>query len=377
MINLKKFESFSNGKCDRCGNTSNTTTMSVFNTDFICMKCKEDERRDPDYKAAKAAEEAEVRKGNYNYLGVYPDYKPIVESVKKLNGEFTPLINWTKDKLGYDVILLNKLPRKWLGKHFSHNKTIEIYTKGRTNEQITDTLNHEIGHIIDYKRRGIIADPMGDSVIGWDGELRTAADHDIYFRDNKKIEADAIRKSFPRTDSASTTQKEIYADAYKFYRNDPEKLKEIAPRIYKEIDDFILKNDLGYDESIKESENIEFLTDRDMEMDIKDICLELIDTGKITFEIQKIRNTKMKCICIRAIETTNIRNGYVRLNWSFYKDTALRLKDYIGDRYSSFWYEKVYGINKKNADLSESTEIPGNILGIYIKYRPRKFTSLF
>ena len=199
MEYLKKFESFSTGICDRCGErTDGVTTMSIFNTDIICMKCEGEERKDPDYKAAKAAEEAEIKKGNYNYGGVFPDYKPI-----------------------------------------------------------------------------------------------------------------------------------------------------------------------------KESEHIEFLTDRDMELDIKDICLELIDTNKITFEILKIRNTKMKCIGIISTQQGEF--------WNFYKDTALRLKDYLGDRYSSFWYEKrtPFGNrDKKNEHLSESLEISGNILGIYIKYRPRKFTSL-
>lgn len=140
------------------------------------------------------------------------------------------------EALGYKVEYINKKPKDYYGKHFSDKKTIEIYTKGRTPEQIADTLDHEIGHIIDYQRRGIIADPMGDSIRGYDGELRAAHDGDIYFRDNRKAEADAIRAEFPKTHTAATTQKEIYADAYKIYKRNPERLKEIAPRIYEELD---------------------------------------------------------------------------------------------------------------------------------------------
>ncbi len=80
MKHIKKFEGFSMHKenCDRCGEpTKGTTTMSVFNQDVICMDCKEAEKNDPDYELAKNTEADEVRKGNYNYPGIYPNYKPL------------------------------------------------------------------------------------------------------------------------------------------------------------------------------------------------------------------------------------------------------------------------------------------------------------
>jgi hypothetical protein len=49
MRKLETFESFSmyRENCDRCGNpTGGTTTQSMFNEDVICMKCKDDERKD-------------------------------------------------------------------------------------------------------------------------------------------------------------------------------------------------------------------------------------------------------------------------------------------------------------------------------------------
>ena len=138
--------------------------------------------------------------------------------------------------LGYEVKLINRKPTKFYGKHFPDKKTIEIYKKGRTEKEIHDSLNHEIGHILDYKRRGIVADPMGDSIIGHDEKLRPMQDTDIYFRYGAlKNEAENIRKEIPRGDSAATTQKEIYADAYKLYKNNPERLKEIAPGIFEQI----------------------------------------------------------------------------------------------------------------------------------------------
>lgn len=80
MKNLKTFESFGmhRDNCDRCGEPTNgVTTMSVFNEDVICMTCKKDEKNDPEYQASVEAEHEEIRKGNNNYKGAIPNYKPI------------------------------------------------------------------------------------------------------------------------------------------------------------------------------------------------------------------------------------------------------------------------------------------------------------
>jgi hypothetical protein len=44
--------------------------MSMFNTDCICMKCKENERKRPDYGSARDAEMDAVRSGNMNFCGI-------------------------------------------------------------------------------------------------------------------------------------------------------------------------------------------------------------------------------------------------------------------------------------------------------------------
>jgi len=80
MKNLKTFESFGmrRDNCDRCGQSTNgVTTMSVFNEDVICMDCKKEEKNDPEYGAAVEAESEEIRKGNNNYKGAMPNYKPL------------------------------------------------------------------------------------------------------------------------------------------------------------------------------------------------------------------------------------------------------------------------------------------------------------
>jgi len=80
MKHLKTYESFGMNKsiCDRCGEPTNgVTTMSMFNEDVICMTCKQDEKNDTEYVAASEAEHEEIRKGNTNYKGAIPNYKPI------------------------------------------------------------------------------------------------------------------------------------------------------------------------------------------------------------------------------------------------------------------------------------------------------------
>jgi len=58
--------------CDRCGESldGKCRIMSIFNTDCICLECKEAEKEHPKYKEARDAEHAEVKRGNYNFKGI-------------------------------------------------------------------------------------------------------------------------------------------------------------------------------------------------------------------------------------------------------------------------------------------------------------------
>lgn len=62
---------FTQKHCDRCkGSLEDGRTMSMYNTDCICMKCKDDERKRPDYWSAVAADHEQIKQGNYNYEGI-------------------------------------------------------------------------------------------------------------------------------------------------------------------------------------------------------------------------------------------------------------------------------------------------------------------
>lgn len=57
-------------KCERCGRPSLATTMSIFNTETICMECSRREQEHPRYEEARQAEAEAVRQGNHNFRGI-------------------------------------------------------------------------------------------------------------------------------------------------------------------------------------------------------------------------------------------------------------------------------------------------------------------
>ena len=56
--------------CDRCKKPANIVSMSWFNTDILCMVCKENESSHPDCDYAREKEEEAVKGGDYCFPGV-------------------------------------------------------------------------------------------------------------------------------------------------------------------------------------------------------------------------------------------------------------------------------------------------------------------
>ena len=62
---------FTARRCQRCGGSlDGGRTMSMFNTQVICMACKEKEMQRPDYKDAVEAEMKAVSSGDRNFKGI-------------------------------------------------------------------------------------------------------------------------------------------------------------------------------------------------------------------------------------------------------------------------------------------------------------------
>lgn len=65
---------FSQTHCDHCGGSLKSgRIMSMYNTDCICLSCKDKESKRTDYGKAVEAEHNEIKKGNYNYKGIKGD----------------------------------------------------------------------------------------------------------------------------------------------------------------------------------------------------------------------------------------------------------------------------------------------------------------
>jgi hypothetical protein len=56
--------------CNRCKSTVNGHTMSMFNTETICLPCARIEEQHPKYDDARLADLNEIRKGNFNFEGI-------------------------------------------------------------------------------------------------------------------------------------------------------------------------------------------------------------------------------------------------------------------------------------------------------------------
>lgn len=57
--------------CPRCRSSDmNPSQCSFFNTDQICMKCLEEERKHPEFKRAHEEETRAVLRGDFNYPGI-------------------------------------------------------------------------------------------------------------------------------------------------------------------------------------------------------------------------------------------------------------------------------------------------------------------
>jgi hypothetical protein len=62
---------FNQKNCDRCGGSlEKGRIMSMYNSDCLCLNCKEAETKRSDYQEAVEADHDEISKGNFNYKGI-------------------------------------------------------------------------------------------------------------------------------------------------------------------------------------------------------------------------------------------------------------------------------------------------------------------
>lgn len=61
---------FQKENCDRCSKKMMVRTMSMFNTESLCLDCKKKEEAHPSYAKAQLAEQEAIRRGNDNFSGI-------------------------------------------------------------------------------------------------------------------------------------------------------------------------------------------------------------------------------------------------------------------------------------------------------------------
>lgn len=89
MKYMKKYESFDmhRDNCDRCNQpTNNSTIMSMFNDEIICMKCKAEEKNDPNYQLAELRDRIEYYNNLVKTYSASGDYEQAAR-YKKLSDE--------------------------------------------------------------------------------------------------------------------------------------------------------------------------------------------------------------------------------------------------------------------------------------------------
>lgn len=119
------------------------------------------------------------------------------------------------------------------------------------------------------------------------------------------------------------------------------------------------------------------------ELDLREILLELKDMGyRIIYQDDVLyaitgEPSDIKAIIVR--DNTN-PSDWIELPWSELKEYALRIKDYLGDKFVSFQWRKIvadlpiavdniFTNPYKTVELNEDTQIDDRVWSFVIKYK--------
>jgi len=112
------------------------------------------------------------------------------------------------------------------------------------------------------------------------------------------------------------------------------------------------------------------------ELDLKDILLELKDMGyRIIYQDDVLYAVTGEPSDIKAIIVRDNTNpsDWIELPWSELKEYALRIKDYLGDKFVSFQWRKIIGGMGENPyktiELNDDTQIDDRVWSFVIKYK--------
>jgi len=58
------------GRCQQCYKETRAHIMSMYSTRLICLECKDEETKQPDYREAVDADIAAIKTGDFNFKGI-------------------------------------------------------------------------------------------------------------------------------------------------------------------------------------------------------------------------------------------------------------------------------------------------------------------
>ena len=150
---------FSQTTCDRCGGSlEGGRIMSMFNTDCICIACKEKERQNKQYKAANNADIAAIKAGNYNFAGIgYPAEVGREQCLINTNAE------------GFDIMCISN-------RRFMYNPKTGTLVFGKDKEL-------KRSHAQEFGELGC-KEPFDDFIRGWIGCGKVYPNGVIHFAPN-------------------------------------------------------------------------------------------------------------------------------------------------------------------------------------------------
>jgi len=112
------------------------------------------------------------------------------------------------------------------------------------------------------------------------------------------------------------------------------------------------------------------------ELDLREILLELQDMGyRVTHNDDVLLAVTGEPSNIKAIIVRDNTHPFdwIELPWSELKEYALRIKDYLGDKFVSFQWRKIIGGMGENPyktiELNDDTQIDDRVWSFAIKYK--------
>jgi hypothetical protein len=248
--------------------------------------------------------------------------------------------------------------------------------------KLADDIRHELEHIDQYEKRPDIFTPA---------KTRAAINRNPkkmmqYFLMPEEIEA-MVSGMYNRAKKERRTLDSIFREYLGYYVREEfitplqqkqviDKWTEYANKRFPKAQFDNITESMNHLKSYGKFTDVHYKIFESTELDLREILLELQDLGYRVIHDDDIllavtgESGNVKAIVVR--DNTN-PSDWIELPWSELKEYALRIKDYLGDKFLSFQWRKIIGGMGENPyktiELNDDTEINDRIWSFVIKYK--------